>query len=86
MKGRLSFVMVNSKPRGKFNDSKGLKTRSPLQGDPLSPFLFCMVVDRLGRLVDLAKDRRLFAGFVIGKEWVEVSHLQFANDILFFFN
>ena len=44
-------VFINGRPRGKFNGSKGLR-----QGDPLSPFLFTLIVDVLSRMIDKAKD------------------------------
>ena len=42
------------------------------QGDPLSPFLFTLVADGLGRLVDTVKINGLFSGFKIGRENIEV--------------
>ena len=42
-------VFINESSRGKFRRSRGLR-----QGDPLSPFLFTLVVDALGRLIDKA--------------------------------
>lgn len=38
----------------------------------------------LSRLIDRAKDLSLVEGFVIGKDEVSVSCLQFADDTLFF--
>lgn len=73
------LVLVSGTLRGKFNDSRGVRQR-----DPLSPFLFTLVADGLGRLVDLAQSIGLLACFVIGKELVEFSHLQFADNNLFF--
>ena len=63
-------IMINGRPRGVFSASRGLR-----QGDPLSPFLFILVVDCLGRLVDRAKECHLVKGFCVGKENISVSHL-----------
>ena len=41
-------------------------------------------MDVLGRLFDKAKDFNVIRGFTVGKDRVEVSHLQFADDTLFF--
>ena len=81
--GRLSSVsfsvFINGRPRGKFKGSRGLR-----QGDPLSPFLFTLVADVLGRLVDKAKGSDAIYGFFVGRDNVEVTHLQFADDTLLF--
>ena len=43
-----------------------------------------MVVDVLARLIDKAKECNVVWGFVVGRDRVEVSHLQFADDTLLF--
>ena len=72
-------VMVNGRPRGWFEASRGLR-----QGDPLSPFLFTLVVDVLSRLVSKAEERGIIRGFEVGRERVKISHLQFADDTILF--
>ncbi|BBN68784.1 TatD related DNase [Prunus dulcis] len=72
-------IMINGKPRGKFRASRGLR-----QGDPLSPFLFTLVSDVLSRIIERAQDVNLVHGIVSGHDQVEVSHLQFADDTIFF--
>ncbi|KAM0963163.1 hypothetical protein ACFX2A_022668 [Malus domestica] len=72
-------VLINGRPRGKFQASRGLR-----QGDPLSPFLFTLVVDVLSRLMEKAQENHLIKGLCIGQEKVEISHLQFADDTIFF--
>ena len=64
----------------KIQASRGLH-----QGDPFSPLLFTLVVDVLSRLMEKAQIVRLIERFVIGKDKVMVSHLQFADDTIFFF-
>ena len=71
--------MINGRPRGKFKGYKGIR-----QGDPLSPFLFTLVADGLSRLSTFASEKRMIRGCKVGKDKVEISHLQFADDILFF--
>ncbi|CAL8995025.1 unnamed protein product [Prunus brigantina] len=72
-------VMINGRPRGKFRASRVLR-----QGDPLSPFLFTLVIDVLSRIMEKALAADQFHGLFSGHEMVEVSHLQFANDTIFF--
>ncbi|KAM7480816.1 hypothetical protein LguiB_005399 [Lonicera macranthoides] len=83
IKGCLSssnfLVMVNGRPRGIFNASRGIR-----QGDPLSPFLFVLVADVLNRLVVRAREMGIIDGFEIGRDKIKLSHLQFADDTIFF--
>ena len=74
--------MVNGSPTGYFQSSKGLR-----QGDPLSPYLFIIVMEAFSCLLK----RVVSGGFlspcsVQGKigEGVQVSHLLFADDMLIF--
>ncbi|KAM7497251.1 hypothetical protein LguiA_021665 [Lonicera macranthoides] len=71
--------MINGKPRGIFKESRGIR-----HGDPLSPFLFVLVADVLHRLMERAEDKNLVEGFEIGRDSVTLSHLQFADDTIFF--
>ena len=81
--GCLSFVsysvIINGRPRGKFKGFKGLK-----QGDPLSPFHFTLVADGLSRLMEKAIETGFVKGCQVGRDNVMISHLQFADDTLFF--
>ena len=71
-------IMINGKLRGRFGATRGLR-----QGDPLSPFLFILVADILGRLMDKAVRIGEVKWFKVGREEVMVSHLQFADDTFF---
>ena len=70
------LVLINGRSRGKF---KGLR-----QGDPPSPFLFTLVADALSRLMERATEISFVKGWTVGRDNVMVSHLQFANDTIFF--
>ena len=73
------LVLINGRPRGKFKGFKGLR-----QGNPLSPFLYTLVVDGLSRLMERASEIGYVKCWRLGKDEVVVSHLQFADDTMFF--
>ncbi|XP_016206261.1 uncharacterized protein LOC107646598 [Arachis ipaensis] len=54
------------------------------QGDLLSPFLFVLVVDVLHRMLGEVVRNGRISPFLIGREQVELSHLQFADDTILF--
>ncbi|KAL7195785.1 hypothetical protein ACSBR1_035923 [Camellia fascicularis] len=56
------------------------------QGDPLSPFLFNLVVKGLNILIQWAKCLNLIKGVDLGGSGLTLSHLQFADDTLMFCN
>ena len=78
----VSFVvLVNGKAKEWVKASKGLR-----QSDPLSPFLFTLVADVLSRMLLRAEERNLLEGFRVGRNNTKASHLQFADDPIFFSN
>jgi hypothetical protein len=83
MKGCISSVrlsvLVNGSPIKEFFMERGLR-----QGDPLSPFLFNLVVEVLSRLLDKARDRGMIKGNRFGNETIHITHLQFADDMMLF--
>ncbi|KAJ9691733.1 hypothetical protein PVL29_013809 [Vitis rotundifolia] len=72
-------VLVNGKAKGWVKASRGLR-----QGDPLSPFLFTLVANVLSRMLFRAEKRNALEGFKVGRNRTRVSHLQFADDTIFF--
>ncbi|XP_028082409.1 uncharacterized protein LOC114283731 [Camellia sinensis] len=72
-------VLVNGSPTNEFIVERVLR-----QGDPLSPFLFNLVVKGLNILILRARELGLFNGAVVGNDLVKVSHLQFADDTILF--
>ncbi|XP_026377155.1 uncharacterized protein LOC113271486 [Papaver somniferum] len=71
--------MVNGVPGAKFRSSRGLR-----QGDPLSPFLFTMVMEGFCRMIAKAEENGRIAGFKVSMDGPVVSHLLFADDTLLF--
>ncbi|KAJ9707046.1 hypothetical protein PVL29_002163 [Vitis rotundifolia] len=74
-------VLVNGNAKRWVKTSRGLR-----QGDPLSPFLFTLVADVLSRFLLRAEERNMLEGFRVGRNRTRVSHLQFADDTIFFSN
>ncbi|XP_050277754.1 uncharacterized protein LOC126719217 [Quercus robur] len=75
-------ILINGTPCGFFESSKGLR-----QGNPLSPLLFVLVMEVLGRMLDKAIHDGHMSGFDVGHlegRSLEVSHLLFADDTLIF--
>ena len=85
MRGCLSSIsyaiLVNGNAKGWVKASRGLR-----QGDPLSPFMFTIVADVLSRMLLRAEERSMLEGFRVGRNRTRVSHLQFADDTIFFSN
>ena len=74
--------MINGCPSDFFGSSRRLR-----QGDPLSPFLFDIVIEALSRMLVAATAAGQFSGFTIGNKagsLMSVSHLWFADDTLVF--
>jgi hypothetical protein len=70
------FVLVNGSPTADFNVGKGLR-----QGDPLSPFLFLIVVEGLSGLMSKAVENNLFHGYKVSNI-IMFHSLQFADDTI----
>ncbi|RVW39059.1 Transposon TX1 uncharacterized 149 kDa protein [Vitis vinifera] len=83
MRGCLSSVsfavLVNGNTKGWVKASRGLRQR-----DPLSPFLFTIVANVLSMMLLRAEERNALKGFRVGRNRIRVSHLQFADDTIFF--
>ncbi|WJX43736.1 hypothetical protein P8452_30798 [Trifolium repens] len=70
-------VLVNGSPTMEINIKRGLK-----QGDPLAPLLFLLVAEGLGVLMRRAVELNRFQPFLLGREGMPVSMLQYADDTL----
>ena len=71
--------ILNGKPRGRLDR---LRQGGLDRGDPLSPFLFTLVVDRLSRLLVRVDRCNLVEEFVVTREGFGVT---LANDTIFCF-
>ncbi|GKE54423.1 reverse transcriptase domain, reverse transcriptase zinc-binding domain protein [Tanacetum coccineum] len=72
-------ILVNGSPTEEFVLERGVRQR-----DPLSPFLFILAAEGLNALVSEAVEKGIFKGVAVGADRVIVSHLQYADDTIFF--
>ncbi|XP_071741061.1 uncharacterized protein [Rutidosis leptorrhynchoides] len=72
-------ILINGSPTTEFSMGRGVR-----QGDPLSPFLFILAAEGLNILTKATVDRGIFKGVEIGNDKVVISHLQYADDTIFF--
>lgn len=70
-------MLLNGVSIGFFEGSRGLR-----QGDTLSPPLFLLVAEVLGRMLTRASEHRIIEGFKVGVDRVDVTHFQYADDTL----
>ncbi|XP_071688703.1 uncharacterized protein [Rutidosis leptorrhynchoides] len=79
LKSATISILVNGSPTSEFNLGRGVR-----QGDPLYPFLYILAAEGLNTLTKSAVNNNLFSGVMIGKDKVCISHLQYADDTIYF--
>jgi len=72
-------IMLNKTPTKTFNPSRGLR-----KGDPLSPFLFIIAVDGLGRLIKARVNSGKLKGLRLWGEELPLTHQQFVDDVMMY--
>ncbi|GJR11179.1 cysteine-rich receptor-like protein kinase [Tanacetum coccineum] len=72
-------ILVNGSPTYEFYLERRVR-----QGDMISPFLFILAAEGLNVVIKEAVDKGVFRGVKTGRNNVVVSHLQYADDIIFF--
>ena len=70
---------MNENAKGWVKATRGLR-----QEDPLSLFLFTIVVDVLSKMLLRAEESWLLEGFLVGKSKISMFHLRFADDAIFY--
>ena len=73
-------ILVNGEPTRRFKPICGLR-----QGDPLSSYLFLLIMDMLSRLLTNGVNNSTFQGIKLSRSCSVLSHLFFADDSLIFF-
>lgn len=73
-------ILVEGEEIGPICPQRGVR-----KGDPLSPYLFILVVEGLSALIRRYESRGLFHGIAIAKNAPKISHLLFADDSFIFF-
>jgi len=70
-------ILLNGAPSRTFTPSRGLR-----QGDVLSPFLFVLVMEWLGRAIKMTNAEGRIQGIKLTLDGAENTHQQFVDDTL----
>lgn len=79
VKSAAASILINGSPSSTFKLHRGLR-----QGDPLSPFLFNLIVETLSLLIQKGAAQNLWEGVEASKGGPKITHLQYADDIVIF--
>lgn len=75
--GAYFSILVNGAPAQPFSPSRGIR-----QGGPLSPFLFILMVEGLGRTISIALDNNHLIGLKLHDFGTTSTHQKFMDDTL----
>lgn len=70
-------IMLNGSPSRTFMPSRGLR-----QGDPLSPFLFVLMMEGLGRVIKMENVEGRIQGLKLTIYGATLTHQQFLDDTM----
>lgn len=72
-------ILVNGIPSNTFNATRGIR-----QEDPISPFLFIMAAEGLGRVIKREQREKRIKGLEPWGNNLAITHQQFVDDIMLF--
>ncbi|QHO25231.1 Putative ribonuclease H protein [Arachis hypogaea] len=72
-------ILWNGEELEEFTPSRGIR-----QGDPISPYIFVLCIERLSQLINAAVDHGFWKPIRLKKDGPPISHLCFADDIILF--
>ena len=72
-------VLINGEPKGRIIPTRGLR-----QGDPISPYLFLLCMERLSALLQKEVRMGRIMGVPVCKGAPKISHLFFTDDSIIF--
>lgn len=72
-------ILWNGEPLEEFSPGRGIR-----QGDPLSPYLFVLCMERLSILIDSKCGEGNWKGIKVSRDSVALTHLFFADDLILF--
>eukprot|EP00253_Pinus_taeda_P028911 PITA_28911 len=71
------YILLNGSPSKTFKPSRGLR-----QGDPLSPFLFILMMEGLGNAIKYSKEEGRIQGLKLTLNGDALTHQQFVDDTM----
>ncbi|KAK1422577.1 hypothetical protein QVD17_17860 [Tagetes erecta] len=77
LKSSKASVLINGSPTKEFYYSRGVR-----QGDPLSPFIFLVVMEAFNWVMNKASSIGLFRGIQLPNNGPKLSHFLFADDVI----
>ena len=72
-------ILWNGDRTGDFFPTRGIR-----QGDPLSPYLFVICIERLSHLIQAAVDEGFWKPITLSRDGPPITHLCFADDLFIF--
>ena len=72
-------LLWNGGTSNSFNHSRGIH-----QGDPLSPYIFVLCIEKLSQLISLVVSHNVWEPITLSTRGPKISHLYFVDDLVLF--